>query len=49
MNYEAYLSLPNDGRRYEIIEGVLYEANAPNFDHQFTVFKLIQTDSLFRR
>lgn len=38
--YEDYLRLPNDGRRYEIIAGVLYVANAPTFDHQYTVFKL---------
>jgi len=38
--YEDYLRLPDDGRRYEIIAGVLYAANAPSFDHQYTVFKL---------
>lgn len=35
--YEDYLRLPDDGRRYEIIEGVLYVANAPSIEHQFTV------------
>ncbi|MFZ4660763.1 MAG: Uma2 family endonuclease [Caldilineaceae bacterium] len=35
--YTDYLHLPDDGRRYEIIEGVLYVANAPGFDHQFAV------------
>ena len=38
--YEDYLCLPDDGRRYEIIAAVLYVANAPTFDHQYTVFKL---------
>lgn len=38
--YEDYLRLPNDGRCYEIIAGVLYVVNAPTFDHQYTVFKL---------
>jgi Uma2 family endonuclease len=38
--YEDYLRLPDDGRRYEIIEGVLYVANAPAYDHQYTVTKL---------
>ncbi|MEW5988952.1 MAG: Uma2 family endonuclease, partial [Chloroflexota bacterium] len=33
--YEEYLRLPDDGRRYEIIEGVLYVANAPSYEHQF--------------
>jgi Uma2 family endonuclease len=38
--YEAYLELPDDGRRYEIIEGVLYVTNAPDIDHQFTVMEI---------
>jgi len=39
--YEDYLRLPDDGRRYEIIEGVLFVTNAPGFDHQFTVTELV--------
>ncbi len=35
--YEDYAELPDDGRRYEIIEGALYVTPAPNFDHQYTV------------
>ncbi len=38
--YDDYLKLPDDGRRYEIIEGVLYVTNAPGLDHQFTVFEI---------
>ncbi|MCB0184335.1 MAG: Uma2 family endonuclease [Caldilineaceae bacterium] len=38
--YEDYLRLPDDGRRYEIIAGVLYVANAPGYDHQYVVYKL---------
>jgi len=38
--YEDYQHLPNDGRRYEIIRGVLFVTNAPNMDHQFTVTAL---------
>ncbi|MCP4696503.1 MAG: Uma2 family endonuclease [Gammaproteobacteria bacterium] len=38
--YSDYLRLPDDGLRYEIIDGVLYMANAPDYDHQFTVSKL---------
>ncbi len=38
--YADYLRLPNDGRRYEIIKGVLYVANAPSYEHQYTVLKL---------
>ncbi len=40
--YEDYLRLPDDGNRYEIIEGVLYMANAPAYDHQFTVTSLVR-------
>ncbi|GAB4582147.1 MAG: Uma2 family endonuclease [Anaerolineales bacterium] len=38
--YEDYLKLPDDGRRYEIIEGVLYVTNAPNIDHQFATHEI---------
>jgi hypothetical protein len=38
--YQDYLRLPNDGRRYEIIKGLLYTTNAPSFDHQFIVSQL---------
>jgi Uma2 family endonuclease len=34
--FEDYKRLPDDGRRYEIIEGVLYVTAAPRLDHQFT-------------
>ncbi|MEW5989005.1 MAG: Uma2 family endonuclease [Chloroflexota bacterium] len=39
--YEDYLRLPDDGRRYEIIEGVLYVAGPSSFQHQFVVAELI--------
>jgi len=38
--YQDFLDLPDDGRRYEIIEGDLFASNAPNIDHQFTVMKI---------
>jgi Uma2 family endonuclease len=38
--YEDYLRLPDDGNRYEIIEGVLYMVNAPGYDHQYAVSEL---------
>lgn len=38
--YDDYLNLPDDGRRYEIINGVLYVTNAPDIDHQFAVMKI---------
>jgi len=38
--WEDYLRLPDDGQRYEIVEGVLYVTAAPTFDHQFSAFEL---------
>jgi len=38
--WEDYLRLPDDGNRYEILEGVLYVSPAPIYDHQFLVFAL---------
>jgi len=35
--YAAYAALPDDSPRYEIVEGVLYMAPAPNIPHQDTV------------
>lgn len=39
--YEEYCYLPNDGRRYEIIEGDLYVTPAPSSIHQ-TVSRRLQ-------
>ena len=47
--YEDYLRLPDDGKRYEIIEGVLYVANAPSVEHQFTVSEIHFALKLFVR
>src|SRR5688572_29149774 len=38
--YQDYLRLPDDGKRYEVIRGVLYVAASPNYDHQYTVTQL---------
>ncbi|HZU78176.1 MAG TPA: Uma2 family endonuclease [Dehalococcoidia bacterium] len=35
--YEAYARIPDDGRRYEIIDGVLYVTPAPSYPHQNSV------------
>ncbi|MCI0694968.1 Uma2 family endonuclease [candidate division KSB1 bacterium] len=35
--YEDYLNLPDNGKRYEIINGELYMVPAPSTDHQSTV------------
>lgn len=34
--YASYAAVPDDGRRYEVIDGVLYMAPAPSIDHQST-------------
>jgi len=38
--YDDLLRLPDDGKRYEIIEGVLYEMPGPSLDHQYAVGEL---------
>ena len=35
--YDDYTALPDDGRRYEIVDGVLYMMPAPGIAHQETV------------
>ncbi len=39
--YEDLLALPDDGQRYEIIEGTLYEMTGPNGAHILTVSNLV--------
>jgi hypothetical protein len=39
--YEDLSSLPDDGRRYEIIEGELFELPSPNWAHIAVVMNLI--------
>lgn len=39
--YDDLFSLPEDGRRYEIIEGELYEMPAPNSLHATVIMNLI--------
>ena len=33
-NYARWSQLPDDGNRYEVINGVLYMTTAPSFFHQ---------------
>src|SRR4051794_34459972 len=40
--YEDLFDLPDDGRRYEIIEGVLHEMPAPNLEHAVLIARLIR-------
>jgi Uma2 family endonuclease len=39
-NYEKWERLPNDGNRYEVIDGVLYMSTAPGFSHQRVIVRL---------
>ncbi len=36
LTYEDLVKLPDDGKRYEIIDGELYVAKAPGWNHQYT-------------
>lgn len=38
--YEDYRRLPDDGQRYEVIQGTLYVSGAPDYDHQYAVHQL---------
>ena len=45
--YEDYLHLPDDGKRYQIIEGEVYMVPAPSPFHQHTSARLYLTLSKF--
>lgn len=45
--YEDYLRLPDDGRRYEVLRGVLFVSAAPNPVHQFALRNLVRRLSVF--
>jgi Uma2 family endonuclease len=45
--YEDYLRLPDDGRRYEVLRGVLYVSAAPNPVHQFVLRNIVRKLVLF--
>jgi Uma2 family endonuclease len=38
--YEAYTAIPDDGNRYEVIDGVLYLMASPTFTHQSIVLTI---------
>lgn len=40
--YERWLTLPNDGNRYEIIDGILYMTTAPKFFHQWIISRIVR-------
>jgi Uma2 family endonuclease len=39
---EKWEQLPDDGNRYEVIDGVLYMSTAPSFDHQQVILALVE-------
>ena len=41
MTVQALDGAPDDGNRYEVIEGELYVSTAPGFPHQFVLAKLV--------
>jgi len=45
--YDDYLTLPDDGNRYEIIEGELYVTPAPGTAHQYTSARLFRAIDRF--
>jgi hypothetical protein len=47
--YEDYLQLPDNGKRYEIIDGELYMSPAPNLGHQDAVGEVHLTTPLLPR
>lgn len=47
--YEDYLRLPQDGKRYEVIRGVLHVTAPPTYEHQTIVGELILTLGSFVR
>lgn len=40
MTYDEYCQLPEDGKRYELIGGVLHVPPAPGWEHQFSALAL---------
>jgi len=41
-NYARWSQLPDDGNRYEVIDGVLYMTTAPSFFHQWIASRIIR-------
>jgi Uma2 family endonuclease len=39
--YARWEQLPDDGNRYEVLDGVLYMSTAPGFNHQQVIMQLI--------
>src|SRR4029450_13368953 len=39
--YEDLLTLPDDGKRYEIVDGELFEMPSPGFEHSTAIMNLL--------
>jgi Uma2 family endonuclease len=42
LTYEDYLNFPDDGNRYEIIDGELYVNPSPNMKHQLVLMNILR-------
>lgn len=49
LTYEDYLVFPNDGRRWELIDGKRYVSPAPSTKHQAALFQLTHFVSIYLR
>ena len=47
--YDDWARLPDDGTRYEVIDGELYMTPPPSVSHQFTIANLLDAMSTFVR
>jgi len=49
VTYEDYLEIPNDGRRWEVVDGEPYVSPAPGAAHQLVIFQLTHFVSTYLR
>ena len=49
LTYEDYLHFPDDGNRYEIIDGELYLNPAPNAKHQIVLLNIVRALDRYAR
>ena len=47
LSYQDYLLLPDDGKRYEILDGELYMTPSPVTRHQLIAFRLSQAIGMY--
>ena len=49
LTYDDYVALPNDGKRYEILDGELFVTAAPGRNHQRVVLILAMSLEMHAR